>query len=322
MPLPIPVLDDRRFHDLVEEARALIPTHAPDWTNHNASDPGITLIELFAYLTEALIYRLDRITPDNVCAFLDLLDGSVERKPEGSAIPVRNTRGRPLKAVDDLGVEVRDTVLALRRLDRAVTEEDYEQLARRPEVLRSKGLQGKVRPLRCFAGVDLRTVPPVRRTDHVSLVVVMGRGAVVGWPGAVHDIEASIEPCRPLGTQFHVVSPVPLPVILTITAQPDQRELRDKVARDVTDWLHPVWGGWDGQGWPLGRSIYLSELYVFVGSLPGVADVREITVDCGDRDRILREAGAGPASTVVGIRLEAYECVNAEVRVNLRTPGP
>src|SRR5690349_4133941 len=52
MPLPLPNLDDRSYTDLVEEARRLIPTYAPEWTNHNPSDPGIMLIELFAYLTE------------------------------------------------------------------------------------------------------------------------------------------------------------------------------------------------------------------------------------------------------------------------------
>jgi hypothetical protein len=57
VPLQIPVLDDRRFADLVDEARSLIPTYAPAWTNHNPSDPGITLIEMFAHISEMLMYR-------------------------------------------------------------------------------------------------------------------------------------------------------------------------------------------------------------------------------------------------------------------------
>ena len=62
MPLQIPNLDDRNFTDLVEEARSMIPQYAPEWTNQNASDPGITLIELLAYVSEMLIYRLNRVT--------------------------------------------------------------------------------------------------------------------------------------------------------------------------------------------------------------------------------------------------------------------
>ena len=58
MPLNLPNLDDRDYNSLVQEALALIPAHAPEWTDHNPSDPGITLVELFAYLTEMLIYRV------------------------------------------------------------------------------------------------------------------------------------------------------------------------------------------------------------------------------------------------------------------------
>ena len=69
MPLQLPNLDDRRYTDLVEEARGLIPTYAPEWTNHNPSDPGITLVELFAFLSEMLLYRLNRVTAANVLLF-------------------------------------------------------------------------------------------------------------------------------------------------------------------------------------------------------------------------------------------------------------
>jgi predicted phage baseplate assembly protein len=61
MPLDVPNLDDRRWVDLVDEARSLIPRVAPRWTDHNVHDPGITLIELFAWLVEMQIYRLNRV---------------------------------------------------------------------------------------------------------------------------------------------------------------------------------------------------------------------------------------------------------------------
>ena len=61
MPLEIPNLDDRRWVDLVEDARALIPRLAPRWTDHNVHDPGITFIELFAWLAEMQIYQLNRV---------------------------------------------------------------------------------------------------------------------------------------------------------------------------------------------------------------------------------------------------------------------
>ena len=55
--LPEILLDDVRFQELVSEARTRIVRHSPDWTEHNVSDPGITLIELFAWMTEMTIYR-------------------------------------------------------------------------------------------------------------------------------------------------------------------------------------------------------------------------------------------------------------------------
>jgi len=62
MPIVLPNLDDRRWADLVEQGRALIPLYSPDWTDHNASDPGITLMELFAWVAEMDVYRLNRIS--------------------------------------------------------------------------------------------------------------------------------------------------------------------------------------------------------------------------------------------------------------------
>ena len=54
MPLPLPNLDTRRWADLVDEGVAIVPRYGGSWTDHNAHDPGITLIELFAYLVEGL----------------------------------------------------------------------------------------------------------------------------------------------------------------------------------------------------------------------------------------------------------------------------
>jgi hypothetical protein len=75
MPLPLPNLDNRRFDDLVEEMRAMIPQLAPDWTNHNISDPGITLVELLAWVAEANLYRANRIAPETLVNFISLLLG-------------------------------------------------------------------------------------------------------------------------------------------------------------------------------------------------------------------------------------------------------
>lgn len=68
-----PNLDDRSWQDIVDETRALIPSYAPDWTDHNPGDLGITLIELFAWMTEGMIYRINRIPEKHFIEFLNLL---------------------------------------------------------------------------------------------------------------------------------------------------------------------------------------------------------------------------------------------------------
>lgn len=73
MSLPLPNLDDRTFDDLMKEARSLIPVYNKEWTNYNPSDPGITLLELFSWLSEISIYRANKVQEENYRKFLELL---------------------------------------------------------------------------------------------------------------------------------------------------------------------------------------------------------------------------------------------------------
>jgi len=73
MPLLLPNLDDRQWADLVAESTALIPVYGPEWTDQNYSDPGITLVELLAWIAEMDIYRLNQITDRERLKFLALV---------------------------------------------------------------------------------------------------------------------------------------------------------------------------------------------------------------------------------------------------------
>jgi predicted phage baseplate assembly protein len=87
MALPAPDLDDRGYDDLVDDALRLVRLRCPEWTDHNPSDPGITLIETFAYLTDVLLYRLNRV-PDRLhLKFLDLI-GLRLRPPTAARAPL------------------------------------------------------------------------------------------------------------------------------------------------------------------------------------------------------------------------------------------
>src|SRR6184192_2211760 len=94
MPIPIPILDDRSYQQLRDELVRRIPVYAPEWTDHNASDPGIALLELFAFLGENLLFRFNQIPESTYLEFLRLLD-----------IPLRPAQ--PAKALVELATPLR-----------------------------------------------------------------------------------------------------------------------------------------------------------------------------------------------------------------------
>jgi predicted phage baseplate assembly protein len=81
MPLPDIQLDDRAFEDIVADARRRIPTYTPEWTDLNDSDPGVTLLQLFAWLSEMILYRLNKVPDKNYLKFLDLV-GIIPNPPQ------------------------------------------------------------------------------------------------------------------------------------------------------------------------------------------------------------------------------------------------
>jgi predicted phage baseplate assembly protein len=87
MALPAPDLDDRRFQDLVNDAKRMVMRRCPEWTDHNVSDPGVTLIETFAFMTDQLLYRLNRVPDRLYLKFLDLI-GLHLVPPVPASVPV------------------------------------------------------------------------------------------------------------------------------------------------------------------------------------------------------------------------------------------
>jgi len=108
MPLQLPSLDDRNFEQLMLEAQARIPGYTPEWTNHGIeSDPGITIVELFAFLTESFLYRLNRFPERNRLKFLQLL--GIPLQPAAAAdglIVIHNERGPVQELPLDRGIVV------------------------------------------------------------------------------------------------------------------------------------------------------------------------------------------------------------------------
>jgi predicted phage baseplate assembly protein len=83
----LPKIDDRRYDDIMAEVRTRIARYTPEWspvwTDVNESDPGITMLEVFAWMTDLLLYRMNRVPELNYLKFLELI--GIELQPAQSA---------------------------------------------------------------------------------------------------------------------------------------------------------------------------------------------------------------------------------------------
>jgi len=303
MSLPLPNLDDRTYADLVEEARSLIPIEYPEWTNHNPSDTGIILIELLAWLTEMVLYRVNQVPDKNEKTFLKLLNG-----PEW-------------KGEEDLQAAKRETVLELRKGYRVVSCEDFEQRA-----LEWKSTEGyQFKRSHCIPERNLdqkeSTAKKLHAPGHISLVVVPETSE--DKSNVMQGLRNELDKWRLLTTRLHVVEPDYLPLKITAKlyledgAKP--KTVRDDTLKEVKDFFAPLKSGkyWDGKGWPFGQNVYVSELYQLLDRIPGVDYVEEVSVNLSgaataEQSRLLKEVDNDP----IGITLDHHELVRVEVDEN------
>jgi hypothetical protein len=106
MALARPILDDRSYEQLRDELVRRIPVYNREWTDHNAADPGITLLELFAFLGENLLYRFNQVPETTRLEFLDLLDVPL-RPAEPARALVALTTEQPAGVLVEAETELR-----------------------------------------------------------------------------------------------------------------------------------------------------------------------------------------------------------------------
>ncbi|AHH99468.1 putative baseplate assembly protein [Kutzneria albida] len=147
MALTGPILDDRTYQQLREELVRRIPVYAPEWTDHNESDPGIALLELFAYLGESLLYRFNQIPDTTKIEFLRLLG-------------VRPRPARPARVLLTASTELPQGVQVLRdsvAQAGAVAFQTEDEVYAWPLDVLAAG-KGKLPPARTAAEVERRAV--------------------------------------------------------------------------------------------------------------------------------------------------------------------
>jgi hypothetical protein len=298
--LNLPILDDLTYADLVREGVELIPRYAPKWTNHNASDPGITLVELFAYLTEIYLYRVDRVSAASKAKFLKLLVG-----PD---VPVTSeNRERQLQ----------QAIVKLRRPFRAVSDEDFERLA--IEAVRQGGHDAAVARAHSCARRNLETVTDSERQrdrpGHVSVVFVPSDPwmADSDVQAITRTIRTYLEPRRLLTCRVHVVAARYVDASIRIRAAlaPWQapNPVEERIRAAVAQFFDSRSGGPSRSGWPLGRSVYTTDLYRRLATIDGVSRLNAVEWTVDPSDRLLR----GESGEVVGVQLKTGELLRARV---------
>ena len=336
-----------RYDELVQEGLSLIPAHAPAWTNHNAADPGITLIELFAYFAEILGYRALRITPDAKLNFLHLLDGDPSL---GAAL-----RGVPTAQLD---AAIRSRVRALAQVRCAVTPQDFERLA--IEAARGHPDGQGMLSAAAFAGVDLRhaggmpdaaAVEYAARHGDISVIVATEPALPPEANAALcgHVQQALSRRCL-LTSQVHVVGPVDLQIEVACRLGLDAGVSLAQAARRIDAALQlrfgpgaPPPGGLQSPGdgsiagrqddaahdpaqdddpdapahgptpeRPFGRPLHLSEVIEVIDGVRGVDWVDEVAV---------RRIGHDPMSaedSTVGLRVGSVATIARDTRLGGR----
>ncbi len=262
MPIPLSNLDNRTFDNLASELRALVPRYCPDWTDHNASDPGIMLIELFSWVTEALLYRMNRIPAEGELVLLRLLGNS------GAA---------------SIDLARAATIEAMQGRWRAVTAEDFEQLVlgRYPFVARA----------RCLADVAADPANPAilaKKAGHVSVIIVPrpenGETKPLPAPALLEDVFSFLDKRRLVTCLHHVVGPVYADitvgarVICNTGPKPD--DVKGRITENLKKFFSSVGGG-NGSataGWPFGRDVYESEVCAVIEETAGVDHVESLTL--------------------------------------------
>jgi hypothetical protein len=308
MPLQLPNLDDRHYNELVAEALARIPTFSPEWTNYNPSDPGITLIELFAYLADMLLYRVNRVSDDNKRKFLKLLNGPDWVEPKNA----------------DLRDETRTTVLGIRERYRAVTRDDYEYLSTEgfnQSLINTQSAIAQVARSHCVPQRNLEAGTELDRLKlmpgHVSVLIVPGTDKSTPAPQPSADqisaVFSYLDERRMLTTKLHVTGPFYAPVApqLVIARNSDAVEsaLRISIRKTLAALLKPLPSD-SGPGWPFGRDVFASSVYQALENIPGIDFITDVMLQShcspGDDKCVAAEPIWHADGDFVGLNIEEH----------------
>ena len=266
MPLPIPDLDTRRYDDLVTELQALIPQLAPHWTNRNASDPGITLIELLAWITESSLYRLNQNPDETIWNLVNLL------QPENDEDILSSAKAEALKWYNERY--------------RAVTAADFEELVLEHEFPAGLMTIARAKATSHFKHgiVTVIIVPDDPQFFDDSLDEATKTQLQALFAETRQAVKEFLDQRRLVGTRLRIRGPifteVNISIKLNIAADAElsivEPLIRDSITRKIIGYVDPVTGGPDANGWPFQRPLSVHDISPIVESINDVGRVTSL----------------------------------------------
>lgn len=295
MAIQLPNLDTKTYEDISGEIIASIPKYTDKWTNHNPSDPGITILEMLSWIAETTLYRINGIPHESYVNFLRLVAGAsgtdeVERLLKD---PHTDKYHRNIldflneieKGYDKTIPEIKaESLLFLKSRYRAVTEDDFRQLA-----IEATDLLGvKVRRVIVEKAPDENKVVivliPDKWKQYEELTESEKQGRYKELTGYVVDY---LNPRTLIGTRIEVKQPVYSDVGIDLKVICHNYAIAEKIEADTKDrilqHLDPFVGGDEKTGWPYRRSLSVYEIAQIVGETDGIKQIKSIMFD-GNRE--------------------------------------
>jgi len=306
--------DPVNFDDLVQKGLASLPVYAPEWTNHNPSDPGVTLVELLAYFSDMLLYRTERVTPAASRQFLRLLTGGMDGMDgmDGDA-------GSRVMSRAALQTALASAVGELAQVDCAVTADDYERLALQG-ARRHAATRGDVLA-RCVVNADLsadgRHASDTFKAGHVSVIVATpGESSAHAAARLRASVRRYLLPRCLLTTRLHVLSPDYLHIRIGFRVALLPGASLGRVTAAIGASLQRSFGltgsevGESASRVSFGTPIVLSAVARVIDDTPGVDYVEDVTV----LDLDIESHRTDVSETGVGVQIGSRSTVGVDAR--------
>ncbi|HUW66773.1 MAG TPA: hypothetical protein VMW20_01860 [Candidatus Nanoarchaeia archaeon] len=291
MTIQLPNLDTKTYEEISEEMVASIPKYTDKWTNHNPSDPGITILELLSWIAETTFYRINGISNESYVNFLRIVAGaSGIEEVERLLKDLHNDKYHRnilefLKMMeeghDKTIPEIKTQALMfLKSRYRAVTEDDFVQLTvEATDLLGVKVRRVIVEKARDESKVEIILVPDKwKQYEELTKFEKQSR-----YKELAEYVKDYLNPRTLIGTKIEVKRPVYSDVGIDLKIVCHHYAIAEKLEADTKDrilqHLDPFMGGDEKTGWPYRRSISVYEIAQIVEEIDGVKQVESIMFD-------------------------------------------